>query len=239
MSIVDILIIVFILAGALVGFKQGFTRSLVNFVGVILVIVFAILFKNTVSFLFMKIFPFFPFGGLIKGVTVLNIALYEVLAFFFVFSILMIILRIISKTTKVFESILAFTIVLGIPSKILGMIVGIIKNYIIVFFVMYFLAMPNFSEVSIVKNSSFKEPILKNTPLLSIVAGDAVKVLEEFEDLSLKYKNTSESNEFNLETLDLFLKYKITTVKTIRELVSSGKINIKGIENVLEKYESS
>ncbi|MBR3198983.1 MAG: CvpA family protein [Bacilli bacterium] len=239
MSIVDILIIIFILAGGLIGFKQGFTQSLINFIGVILVIIFSFLFKNVLSLIFMKIFPFFPFGGLIKGVTVLNIALYEFLAFFFVFSILMIILKVISKTTKVFESVLAFTIILGIPSKILGMIVGIIKNYIIVFFVMYFLALPSFSSVSVVNNSKFREPILKNTPLLSIVAGDAVKVLDEFEDLSLKYKNTSDSNEFNLETLDLFLKYRITTVETVNSLIDSGKIRIKGVDKVLEKYENS
>ncbi len=239
MNIVDILIIIFILTGALVGFKQGFTRSLVNFVGVILVIIFSFLFKNLVSNIFMKIFPFFPFGGVIKGLTVLNIALYEVLAFCFVFTILMLILKVLSKTTKVFESLLAFTIILGIPSKILGMVVGIIKNYIIVFFVMYYLAMPNFSNVSIVNGSKFKDPILRRTPLLSNVAKDAVTVLDEFKDLSLKYKNASNPNEFNLETLDLFLKYKVTTVQTIKDLKESGKININGIDEVLQKYEVS
>lgn len=239
MNLVDILIIAFILTGAFVGFKQGFTRSLVNFIGVILVIIFSFLFKNLVSNIFMKIFPFFPFGGVIKGLTVLNIALYEVLAFCFVFTILMLILKVLSKTTKVFENILAFTIILGIPSKILGMIVGIIKNYIIVFFVMYFLAMPNFSSVSIVNSSKFKDPILRSTPFLSGVASDVVTVLDEFKELSLKYKNTSSTNEFNLETLDLFLKYKITTVQTIKDLKESGKISIIGIDEVLQKYEVS
>ena len=34
MNIVDILIILFILLGAVVGFKQGFTKSLVSFLGI-------------------------------------------------------------------------------------------------------------------------------------------------------------------------------------------------------------
>ena len=237
MNIVDILIIIFILTGALVGFKQGFTRSLVNFVGVILVIIFSFLFKNLVSNIFMKIFPFFPFGGVIKGLTVLNIALYEVLAFCFVFTILMLILKVLSKTTKVFENILAFTIILGIPSKILGMIVGIIKNYIIVFFVMYFLAMPNFSEVSVVNDSALKDPILRGTPILSRIGDNSIKVIDEFKDLSKKYKKSKDVDEFNLETLDLFLKYDVTRVDTIKSLKDSGKLKIDGIDEVLEKYE--
>ena len=103
---------------------------------------------------------------------------------------------------------------------------------------MYFLALPNFSEVSVINNSKLKDPILRNTPVLSLIAEDALKVLDEFGDLSYKYKDTPDNNQFNLETLDLFLKYKVTTVKTVKELVKLGKINISGIEDVLLKYES-
>ena len=41
----------------------------------------------------MKFLPFFNFGGIIKGVTVLNIALYEAIAFILVAGILMAILN--------------------------------------------------------------------------------------------------------------------------------------------------
>ena len=185
----------------------------------------------------MSFLPFLPFDGIIKGVSVLNIALYEFIAFSLVFGILRIILKVLSITTGIFEKILTFTIVLGIPSKILGMIVEVIKNYVIVFFVIYFLSMPNFAEFSIVNDSKFKEPILKNTPILSMVAKDSLNVLNDFNTLSDKYKNTNDSNSFNLETLDLFLKYKITSVKNVKNLQKSGKININGIERVISKYE--
>ena len=55
--------------------------------------------------------------------------------------------------------------------------------------------------------------------------------------MSDKYTNTDDSNEFNLETLDLFLKYKVVTVDTVKKLDDSGKINIEGIETVIDKYE--
>lgn len=237
MNIVDILIIIFILLGASIGFKQGFTKSLVNFLGIIVVIIFAYLLKNPVSEFLMSIGPFFNFGGIIKGVTVLNIAVYEIIAFILVFTILMIILRVLLLATGVLETILKFTIVLGIPSKILGAVVGALKNYIIVFFVLYLLSMPNFVDVGFIKESNFREPILRNTPLLSGIADSSLKVLDEFKGLSDKYTNVENSNEFNLETLDLFLKYKVVTVNTVKKLDDSGKINIEGIETVIDKYE--
>lgn len=237
MSIIDILIIIFILFGAAIGFKQGFTKSLVSFAGIVVVIILAYLLKNPVSEFLMSIGPFFNFGGIIKGVTVLNIAVYEIIAFILVFTVLMILLRVLLITTGVLETILKFTIILGIPSKILGAFVGALKNYIIVFFVLYLLSMPNFVDVGFVKESNFREPILRNTPFLSLVADSSLKVLDEFKGLSDKYVNATDSNEFNLETLDLFLKYKVVTVDEVIKLDESGKINIEGIESVIDKYE--
>lgn len=236
MNIIDILIISFILIGAVVGFKRGFTTSLVNFIGVILVVIIAYFLKNPVSEFLMSFCPFFKFGGIIKGVTVLNIAVYEIIAFILVFSILMIALKALLMATGILETILKFTIVLGIPSKILGAVVGLIENYIIIFFVLYILSMPNFLEVNFIKNSTYREPILKNTPILSKVAESTLEVLDEFKGLTDKYTETENSNEFNLETLDLFLKYKVVTVEAVQKLDDSGKIKIDGIETVLNKY---
>lgn len=236
MNIIDLLIIIFILIGTAVGFKRGFTSSLFNFVGVILVIIIAYFLKNPISEFLMNFCPFFSFGGIIKGVTVLNIAVYEIIAFILVFSLLMIGLKALLMATGILETLLKFTIVLGLPSKILGAIVGLIENYIIVFFVLYILSMPNFLDVGFIKDSTYREPILKNTPILSNVAESTLAVLDEFKGLSDKYTETENSNEFNLETLDLFLKYKVVTVDVVQKLDDSGKIKIEGIETVLNKY---
>ena len=237
MNIVDILIIIFILLGTAIGFKQGFTKSLVNFLGIIVVIILAYLLKNPVSEFLMSFCPFYSFGGIIKGVTVLNIAVYEVIAFIAVYFILMAILNALLFATGIFEKILKFTIVLGMPSAIFGAIIGAIKNYVIAFFVLYILSMPNFVDVDFVKNSSFRVPILSNTPLLSNVAGTVLEALDEFKGLADKYTDSTDTNSYNLETLDVFLKYKIVTVDTVKKLDESGKIEIDGIETVLSKYE--
>ena len=237
MNIIDIIIILFLILGAYIGFKQGFIKSLVSFLGILFVAIIAYFLKNPVSEFLMSFCPFFNFGGIIKGVTVLNIAVYEIIAFILVFSILMIALKVLLLATGILETILKFTIILGIPSKILGSIVGIIKHYVIIFFVLYFLSMPNFVDVEFIKNSNYREPILRNTPLLSNVAESTLKVLDEFKGLSDKYTDTENSNEFNLETLDLFLKYKVVTVDTVKKLENNGKIDIKGMNRVISKYE--
>ena len=95
MNILDILVIIFILIGGIIGFKRGFTTSLVNFIGVILVVIIAYFLKNPIGEFLMGFCPFFNFGGVIKGVTVLNIALYQIIAFILVFSILMIVLKVL------------------------------------------------------------------------------------------------------------------------------------------------
>lgn len=237
MNITDFLIIIFIVLGAFVGAKQGFTKALVSFLGTIIVVVLAYFLKNPVSEFLMSFCPFFSFGGIIKGVTVLNIAVYEVIAFIAVYFILMAILNALLFATGIFEKILKFTIVLGMPSAIFGAIIGAIKNYVIAFFVLYILSMPNFVDVDFVKNSSFREPILSNTPLLSNVVGTALEALDEFKGLADKYTDSTDTNSYNLETLDVFLKYKIVTVDTVKKLDESGKIEIDGIETVLSKYE--
>lgn len=235
MNIVDIVIIIFVLLGAVVGWKQGFTKSVVNCVGYIVVIVVAFLLKNPIGDFMMMYLPFFDFWGLVKGLSVLNIALYQTLAFLLVFSILMILLKFLMVATKVFETLLKFTVILGLPSKILGAILGLIKNYVIVFMVLYLLSLPMISGVSFLNGSKFVKPILEKTPVLSIFADKTVSVANEFAAIKDKYEE-SDTNEFNLETLDLFLKYDVITPETARKLVEKDKLHIKNINAVLDKY---
>lgn len=236
MSIVDILIILFLVAGAYEGFKDGFSKSVLKFAGTFFVLILAFILKDCVSEVLMKFLPFVPFGGKIKGVSVLNIALYEFFAFLIVCGVLLTLLKVLLFASSVFEKILDFTVILGFPSKVLGMCITVLKNYLIVFFTLLFLSLPNFSEVSVIDNSKFKSPILYNTPLCSNISSDYLKVFDEFNVLMQEYKNVKNPDRFNLDTLDLFLKYHITSPETVKYLISSGKIKIKGADKLLEEY---
>lgn len=236
MNIVDVLIILIIVAGGLIGFKKGFTREVVSFLGMFLVVILSFLLKNPVSAFLYEHLPFFKFGGIFKGITSLNILLYEVIALMIVMSILIVILKVITMATKVFEKLLKFTIILGIPSKLLGMVVGFIEGFVWVFISLYILNLPMFN-IKEVQESKYKDTVLENAPILSSLGNDTVKVIEEFTELKEEYDDENiDSNEFNLKTLDVFLKYNVITVESVEKLEEKGKLKIDGINELLEEY---
>ena len=209
---VDLIIILVIILCGLIGLKRGFTKELVCFLGFFLVIILSFILKNPVSSFFYEHLPFFKFSGLFKGITSINILLYEVLAFLVVASILLIILRVIIFATSVFEKLLKLTIILGLPSKILGCIIGLIEGVVWCFIILYIVSLPLFN-IKQINNSKLKDEILTKTPVLTNITKDTVKSFEEFEKLKDDYKNKKISNnKFDLETMDVLLKYKVISV---------------------------
>lgn len=235
MGLVDFIIILSILLGAIVGFKRGFTREVVSLVKIFAIVIFAFLLKNPVSILLYEHLPFFKFGGILKGVTVLNIALYEIIAFFVMAFLISIVFKVLSLVTNIFEKILKMTIILSIPSKIAGAVVGVIESYIWVFIILYVLSFPMFN-FPMLNDSTMKSKILDGTPLLSGYIDKTMDVLNEFGTLKSKYESESNATEFNRETLDLFLKYDVITVESVDKLIENDKLKIDNVQEILNKY---
>lgn len=238
MNIVDIIIFIILAFGALLGFKRGFTRTLVESLGLIVVIVLAFYLKNPLSVFLYENLPFFSFGAL-KGVEILNILLYEVIAFFIVFAVLLLILRLIVFASKVFENILTATVILAIPSRIAGAILGVIEYYIVVFAILYVISLPFFSSVaSFVDNSNTANKILNNTPILSQTIDKTSVVVSEFITLKNKYNDKTISQyDFNYQAIELFLKYKVVTPDSVSKLIQKEKIEPFDNQNaLLDKY---
>ena len=134
------------------------------------------------------------------------------------------------------QKIIDMTIILGFPSKILGLLIGLIEYYLICFVVLYILVLPIFSVKEVV-DSKYANFVLEKTPLISNMFGDKMEFLDEFVSLKEKYKNTDSANEFNYDTLDLFLKYDIIDINSAKKLREKNKLKIDGIDNLLKKYE--
>lgn len=226
MFFVDILIVLFFIFCFLVGFKRGVLTELLSLIGLIVITVLAYLIKNPISVFLYKYFPFFKFDFILKGATIFNILLYEIIAFLIVFSILFILFKLLLRITKILDKILKMSIIFTIPSKILGGLVGLIKGYLILFIILYILSLPMLPfEVSRTKIGSF---ILDNTPGINNVVKDNLKVFDEISNLVDKYKNEDNKQEFNQESLDLLIKYKAITKENAKELIDSGKLkNLK------------
>ena len=226
MSVVDIIILIFLGLGALIGFKRGFTRQLVSLVGIFVILILSFMFKNPVSVFLYNNLPFFNFGGIFKDITVLNILVYEVIAFFVVFFVLTLIFKLLLFVTKIFEKILNATIILGIPSKILGALLGVVQNFVYVFIILYILSLPIFN-INIIKDSKLANTILNKTPILNKICDDTLDVFNEVIELKDEFKTTTNMKEYNQKTLNTMIDKGIITRENVIELINKGKI--KGI----------
>ena len=222
MNILDALIIIFLLVGAGAGLSRGLIKQSVLLVGLIVVLVLSFYIRIRVSTFFYKNLPFFNFDGIFKGMSVLNILIYELIAFLLVFSVLYIALRILIKISGIIEKILKATIILGFFSKIGGSIVGIIESYVIIFVVLFVFSQPVL-KVSGMEDSKLTPLILNNTPVLSESVKDFRFVFDEIENIVNSYKE--ENVDFNEKTIEIFLKYNIVTQENIDILKEKGKIN--------------
>lgn len=235
MNIVDAIIIFLIILGAIAGFKNGVIKQTISLIGFILIVVLAFSLKNELSVWMYEHLPFFDFWGILKGVTVINILLYEVIAFLILVFVFSLIYKLILFAANIFEKILEFTIILGIPSKILGLFVGAFEYFIFVFIVLYVTTLP-FFDTKAVTESKYGLKILNNTPILSKYTEDVTKILNDFVYLKDKYQMEGSANDFNKEALVTLLNYKVVTPKSIDKLVERNKIQIDDIDEILNNY---
>lgn len=235
MNFIDVIVIILIALCALCGMKRGFTKELFSFLGFFLVVVLSFILKNPLSTLMYENLPFFNLGGLFKGITALNIVLYEVIAFFVVMAILLLILKVILFASKIFEKLLSLTIILGIPSKILGFIIGIIEGFTWSFILLYIVSLPlfNFREIN---DSKLKENILDKTPILNSFTKNFRNTMDDFVELRDEYEVKGNKEKFNYDTMNLLLKYKIISVKSANKLNEKGKLKIDNIDILLNQY---
>ena len=223
MNVIDIIILIILAFGALIGFKKGFTNQLVSLVGIFVIIIFSYLLKNPISVFFYNNLPFLNFGGIFKDITVINILVYEIFAFFIIFVILTLVFKILLKVTKIFEKILKWTIILGIPSKILGAILGVVQNLIYVFIALYILNLPTVG-FSVVTQSKVANTILNKTPILTNICDKTLVVFEEVGKLANEYGNTDNVGEFNQKALDIMIKNNVITKENAIKLIEKEKI---------------
>ncbi len=224
MNIVDVVIIMGLLLGGVTGAKNGFFRQSVVLIGTILCFILAWVFKNPIANFLSFTLPFFNFAGPFEGLTSLNIVMYQLIAFLLLLSLFSALLAIIIKATGVFEKILNFTIILGIPSKILGFIVGVIEAYVIIFAVLFFVNQPAVN-LEIVKESTFSPKIVNSSPGLSNIVGNMNDAVNDIYDITKDYNINQNTNSFNKKVINSLLEHKVIDKDYLDKLVSKGKIN--------------
>lgn len=223
-DIVDAIIILFIILGGIIGFKEGVIKKTASVIGLILVVVIAFILKNKLSMYFYENLPFLDLWGVFKGIQILNVVFYEVVAFLLIASVLMLVYKLLLGVTGLIEKILKSTVILSIPSKILGFVVGLIEAYIWVYIILFVLTLPMINLKSIY-DSKVATTIMEKTPGLSKYTSKTMEVYTNLYDI-IDNREEKTNSEVNEEALDLMLKYDIITPESAQKLIDSNKVSV-------------
>ena len=235
MNIVDYIIIIILVLCAFKGFKQGMLPSIVNFIGTFLVFIIAFYVKQPISTLMYENLPFLDFAGIFKGIIGINILFYEVIAYGLTIVLLAIIFGIVKRISLVFNKILNATIVLTLPNKIIGAIIGIFEGILFSFILLCIASNVN-TTTKYVNESKYSGIILNNIPILNSVTSSLTDSSKEIYNTIINNKN--DKNKANLETIDILMKHNILSYESATKLVNDKKLNIDGVNQVIEKYRS-
>ena len=233
-NIVDIIIVLVLALWGIYGFKRGFVKQGVMTIGTVLMFIIAFYLKNPVAEFLSLTLPFIKIPGLL-GIEALNILFYQIIAFIIVVSILEIVLNLLIKLSGIIETLLKVTIIFGLPSKILGFILGVVEAVVIVYVVLVFLSQPMFN-LKVFNDSKLTPTILNNVPGLSNVASGIVETFTDVYELTDKYSRTNDSAGYTRDAIDIMLKHKVIDVEYVEKLVEQNKVTANGINNVLNNY---
>ena len=224
MNVVDVIIIALLILGGVAGFKAGVIKKLTDFIGMFVVIILAFYLKNYISVIMYENLPFFNFFGLINGIDALNILIYEVIAFLVIFIALLFVLKVVLMLTGLVEKILKATVILSIPSKLLGIVVGVIEMYVYLFLILVIVSLPIFDS-SFLKDSKMNNFILNNTPVLSDVSEEIIDIYGDVYNIIDNRKNKT-NEQLNEEILKVLIDKKVVTKESAKKLVDKNKIHI-------------
>ncbi len=225
-NILDLLIIFSILFGAVLGFSRGFIKQGVMTIGLVVIIVLSYILKNPVSLYMYEHMPFFSFDMVVKNSTVLNILVYELIAFFLVLSVLELLFVIILRISSILDSLIKITKILEIPSRVLGAIFGAVEFYLIAFIVLFSLSFPTFNFHSRLYNESTIRPIILSKTLF--VSNATEKTLDTFDEINklIKQKDDMPVKDFDCKALKIMKEKEFITKDAYKYLYRTGKIRV-------------
>ena len=233
MNIVDYIMIAILLLYALKGFKNGFLPALVNLASSFLIFVIAFYLKTPISTILYENLPFLNFAGVFKGVIAINILFYEGIAYVVAMIILGIIFAIIKKVSLFIQKILSITLFLTIPFKIIGALIGIVEGILYCFILLFVASVVN-TTAPYVNESKYASIVLTEIPIINNITGSLTNSTKKVYEVILKNKNNTD--KANLESIDILMKYDILSYESAKKVHDDGKLNIVGVEEVIEVY---
>lgn len=225
MGIVDIGALVIIALGALIGFKKGAIKSLVQLVGLVAITIVAYQFKGILGNFFIKLLPFFNLG---KELYALNILLYQGIAFAIIFILLYCVLNILVNLSGILDLLVKLTIVLELPSKIIGTILGAVEALVFVF-VVGFVMLQNPTTQNLIMESKYTKTIVERTPVVKDVFIQTIAASEEVYESVKNHTEEGDMIQANLSIIRSLIKYGVVDASVVQEAIDNGKLRMPNV----------
>jgi uncharacterized membrane protein required for colicin V production len=165
----DFIIIVLLIFGVLIGFRRGFILQLFHLVGFIIAFIVAVKYYHVVGERLALWIPYpelssdNAWADFLQSLPLEN-GFYNAIAFALIFFAVKIILHIIASMLDFVASLP----VLHSMNKLLGAVLGFVEIYLILFIILYIMALTPIGGVQTwMNNSSVALLIIENTPYLS------------------------------------------------------------------------
>ena len=237
MNYLDTVLAVMLVYAAYKGWKTGGISSLINLVGTLIVIVASYFLKDPISVLLYKNLPFFSFGGLFLGITSINICVYEAVSYLICVFVLGTLLAILIRVTGLIDRIVNKTLILSLPSKILGIVASVLQYYIFAFVLVFIMAQVPYTTKHVTESKA-APIILEKTPVMSTITNDIYHTVTEIYDIAIKADGDADKTKANYDALEVLLKYKVISTKNAKDLLDKGKLQVENSEELLEKYKN-
>lgn len=226
MNLVDVIIILVIGLGAVLGFKRGVFKQAVESLGGLAALILSLIFMRPLAMFLIDIGPTFNFRGMLSGISSINVLAYNFIAFLILIIIFSILLRILLIVADAIERVLKATILLAIPSKILGAILGMFEHYLLVFILLFILTLPIFN-FRIINEAGLTSRILGGTPIVSSVASATIDTFNDVYDMSEELSNDSNRIKLDEKVLKIMISNNLISQEKAEELYEKGKIKVE------------
>lgn len=226
MNTIDYIVLFLLLIGTIVGLKRGFIVELSNVVKGIVSLYVAYIFRDEGALLLSSLIKFPELEGIWARISVIEIYIYQIAAFFIIWLFVRLLFMIVTKTLE--ESTKGVPVI-SQTKHILGGVLGFLKMYIIVFIVLFFLSLP-FMKFESVKESLVTDYIVNKTPYLSNFMNNIKDTVTEMID-TIDENEEKTDEEINFDILKMMIDSGMVNIETIEKILGKENLDINNLTN--------
>ncbi len=225
-SVMNVICFVVPIVGFIVGLMKGFVDRSVRVIEGGIIIFLSLYLKNPISTLLYKFAPFFN-----MQYKVVNVLLYEFIAFVIIALIMVVIVYILNKFINFVSKVIGLIMSIGIPTPILGAFVSMAEYlfflYVFIFIVFFF---SNLTDSPV--EASVANKIYYNMPVLRPIFA---KPFDSCLDVAKSISSNESADKINYNSMKILLDNGFITYDNAKYIIETNKIKFANSKELLLK----